>query len=409
MGVSPPVEAAAPPAAAPLSVAGVDPERNFAGGETQVLGLTLELRAMGHRAELLCDPAGELWRRAQAAGVICRPLPIRNALDFAAAAALRRTLRDGRYDVVHFHTSRAHAMAPWVRGLTRAAVVTRRMDYVPNRLFAPWLYGRAVDGVAAISIAVADAVARAGVARDRITVIPSGVDCAHFRPPSADERAQARAALGLGDADLAVGAVGALEPRKGHRFLVEAMALLGRDGVAGGGLQAASGHPVAIIAGDGRLRDALAAEIRSLGLGDAGGAACGVRMLGRVDDARAILWALDIFAMPSLGEGLGVALLEAMACGLPAVASRIGGIVDAVDEGRTGMLVAPGDGNALAGALAHLSAEPPVRIAMGAAARAMAVERFSMGAMARRTVELYRACLQTGASAKAPRRPRRTP
>jgi L-malate glycosyltransferase len=393
MAFSPPAEAAALPAAAPLSVAGVDPERKFAGGETQVLGLTLELRAMGHRAELLCDPAGELWRRAQAAGVVCHPMAIRNALDLAAAVALRRRLRDGRYDVVHFHTSRAHAMAPWVRGLTRAAVVTRRMDCVPNRLFARWLYGRAVDGVAAISTSVADALVRAGVARERVTLIPSGIDCAHFRPPSADERAQARAALGLGDADLAVGAVGALEPRKGHRYLVEAMALLGRHSPAGGA--------VAIIAGDGSLRDALAAEVRRLGLGDARGADGRVRLVGPVEDARSILWALDIFAMPSLSEGLGVALLEAMACGLPCVASRSGGIVDAVDEGRSGILVAPGDAPALAGALADLCAQPQTRIAMGAAARALAVERFSMAAMARRTVELYRACLQTGAAAKA--------
>ena len=410
MGSSSPVEAPTPAAAtraAPaLSVAGVDPERNFAGGETQVLGLTLELRAMGHRAELLCDPASELWRRAQAAGIVCRPMPIRNALDLAAALALRRRLREGRYDVVHFHTSRAHAMAPWVRGLARAAVVTRRMDYVPNRLFAPWLYGRhAVDGVAAISAAVADALERAIGARERITVIPSGVDCAHFRPPSADERAAARAALGLGDADRAVGAVGALVPRKGHRYLVEAMALLGRSSAAAGGgsglprdvvarqAAAAQGRVVAIIAGSGSLRDPLAAEIRRCGLGAA------VRMLGRVDDARAILWALDVFAMPSLSEGLGVALLEAMACGLPSVASRVGGIVDTVDDGRTGMLVAPADAPALAGALAHLSAEAAALAAMGAAARAMAVERFSMASMARRTVELYRACLQTGASA----------
>ena len=186
---------------------------------------------------------------------------------------------------------------------------------------------------------------RAGVARERITLIPSGVDCAHFRPPSADERAQARAALGLGDADLAVGAVGALEPRKGHRYLVEAMALLSAARPPASGV-------VAIIAGDGSLRDALAADIRRFGLGDAGGGqvrlADRVRLVGRVDDARSILWALDIFVMPSLSEGLGVALLEAMACGLPCVASRIGGIVDAVDEGRSGILVAPGDAHALA-------------------------------------------------------------
>ena len=403
MDPSPAAEAVKPPAAAaaPLAIAGVDPERNFAGGETQVLGLALELRAMGHRAELLCDPAGELWRRANAAGLVCHPMPIRNALDAAAAAALRRRLRAGRYDVVHFHTSRAHAMAPWVRGLARAAVVTRRMDYVPNRLFARWLYGRrAVDGVAAISTGVADALVRAGVARERITVIPSGVDCAHFRPPTADERAAARAALGLGDADRAVGAVGVLEPRKGHRFLVEAMAMLERNDT-GGGLprdqvaRQAAPRIVAIIAGDGSLRDPLAAEIQRRGMGEA------VRMVGRVGDARAILWALDIFVMPSLSEGLGVALLEAMACGLPAVASRVGGILDAVDEGRTGVLVGAEDADALAGALAGLSANAPARVAMGAAARSRADEYFSMVSMARRTVELYRACLQTGAAAKA--------
>ncbi|HZZ07300.1 MAG TPA: glycosyltransferase, partial [Candidatus Binataceae bacterium] len=154
---------------------------------------------------------------------------------------------------------------------------------------------------------------------------------------------------------------------------------------------------VAIIAGDGSLREVLAADVQLLGLGGS------VRMMGRVDDARAILWALDVFAMPSLKEGLGVSLLEAMACGLVAVASRSGGIVDAVDEGRTGVLVAPGDAHSLAGALAYLIAQAPARMAMGIAARARAVDRFSMGAIARQTVELYRACLQTGASARAAR------
>jgi glycosyltransferase involved in cell wall biosynthesis len=392
-------------AAAALSIAGVDPEHGFAGGETQVLGLTLELIAMGHRAELLCDPTGDLWRRASAAGVVCHPLPIRNALDLRAALALRKRLRAGRYDVVHFHTSRAHAMAPWVRGCVRAAVVTRRMDYVPNRLFARWLYGRAVDGVAAISTKVIEALMRASVPRERITLIPSGVDCVRFRPPSSEERAVARAALAIDDADVAIGVVGALEARKGHRYLLEAISLLkgGNQGAA----RATAVHDApppdagdersqptvrAFIAGDGALRDELAAEISRRGLGDT------VRMLGRVEDVRAMLWALDVFVMPSLSEGLGVALLEAMACGVTAAASRVGGIVDAVEEARTGMLAAPGDADALASALQELITDAPRRRTMGVAARERAAERFSMTAMALRTVELYRACLQTVAS-----------
>jgi glycosyltransferase involved in cell wall biosynthesis len=90
-----------------------------------------------------------------------------------------------------------------------------------------------------------------------------------------------------------------------------------------------------------------------------------------------------------------------MACGLPAAASRVGGIVDTVDDDGTAVLVAPADARALSSALAHLSADAAARIAMGAAARTRAVEYFSMASMAQRTVELYRACLQTGASAKA--------
>ncbi len=162
----------------------------------------------GHRAELICDPAGRLWEQARALGITCHALRIRNAIDVAAAMRLRAILARERYDVVHFHTSRAHSMAPFAHGYARALVVTRRMDYRPNRLFAPYLFGRAVDGVAAISGGVADALGAAGVARARVTIIPSGVDCAHFRPPSPSERAAARAALGMSDGEIAIGTSG---------------------------------------------------------------------------------------------------------------------------------------------------------------------------------------------------------
>ena len=357
-----------------LRIAGVDPELGFGGGETQVLGLTRELLAMGHHAELICNPAGRLWEGALAIGVRCRPLGIRNAIDLRAALRLRAILNRERYAVVHFHTSRAHAMAPFVRGCAPVSVVTRRMDYRPNRVFAPYYYNRAVDGVAAISSGVADALVSAGVTRERITIIPSGVDVEHFRPPTPDERAASRAALGLGAQEIAIGNVAMLEPRKGHHTLLEAIARF-----------AHGTHPefVCWIGGDGSQREQLRAEAERLGIAKL------VRFVGRIDDPRSLLWALDIFAMPSLKEGLGVALLEASACGLAAVASEVGGIRDV----GTGLLVPPRDSEALATALRQLLESSEVRARLGERARQRMMSEFSMGGMAERTLAFYKATL----------------
>ena len=168
-----------------LSIVGVDPELGFGGGETQVLGLTLALAAGGHRAELICDPAGRLWERATAEGIRCHPIRIRNAIDLAAGVKLRAILKREHYDVVHFHTSRAHSMAPLARGFASTLVVTRRMDYRPNRVFAPFLFNRAVDGVVAISERSCRFARGSGRRSSAVTVVHSGVDCDHFRPPTA--------------------------------------------------------------------------------------------------------------------------------------------------------------------------------------------------------------------------------
>lgn len=375
-----------------LSIVGVDPERGFAGGESQVLGLTLALNHAGHRADLMCDPRGILWHRARAAGVQCYPLRIRNSVDAGAGLKLRRLLTHQPYDIVHFHTARAHALAPFAQRRAGALIVTRRMDYAPNRLFAPWLYNRAVDGVAAISPAVAEVLVRAGVARERIAIIPSGVDCARFRPPTVSERERARGELGLTETEVAVGTAGMLEPRKGHRYLIEAMAMLHGDAEMTGARKVTGAR--CFIAGGGKLAAELAEQVRQHRLGDS------IRMMGMVEDSRALLWALDIFAMPSLQEGLGVAALEAMACGLPVVASAVGGLAEAVEDERTGIKVAAGDARGLADAIARLAAAPDGRIAMGAAGRTRACAKYGMDAMAQGTLELYRAGLHNRASSR---------
>ncbi len=368
-----------------LSVVGVDPELGFGGGESQVLGLTVELVRAGYRAELLCDPDGQLWRRARGAAIVCHPLRIRNALDFAAGMRLRTFLRRGRYDIVHFHTSRAHSLAPFARRYARKLFVTRRMDYRPNRLFAPWLYNHAVDAVLAISSAVAEALADAGVKPQRVTIIPSGVDCERFRPPEESVRTQARAALRLTTEEIAIGTVGALEHRKGHRHLLEAIATL-VDGAQG----TRAMRLKCFVAGDGSLRAALDADVRRLGLEPF------VRLMGPLEDPRVLLWALDIFALPSLKEGLGVALLEAMACGLPVVASDTAGPKELIEHEHSGLLFRPGSSAELAQALKRVIRTPGMRSAIGGAARDRIVERFTMETMATRTLELYRAYLGAG-------------
>jgi glycosyltransferase involved in cell wall biosynthesis len=384
---APPGDASSTSTGPILKIVGVDPERGFAGGETQVLGLSLALIRAGHQADLICDPDGALWQRATAAGITCYPLRISNSIDAAAGLRLRTLLAGKRYDVVHFHTARAHALAPFARGRTGVAVVTRRMDHAPNRLFGPLLFNHAVDGVAAISRAVADALEQAGVRKDRVAIIPSGVDCDRFRPPASAARERARIALGLTARDIAVGTVGMLEARKGHRHLIEAMELL-RDSGAAGAADAVGPRVRCFIAGAGSLSASLTDEIRAQRMDES------VTMMGLVGDSRNLLWALDIFAMPSLQEGLGVAALEAMACGLPVIASSSGGLKDSVKDGITGMHVPAGDARALADAIARMAANAELRSTMGAAGRERVVLNFAMEAMARGTLALYRACLQ---------------
>jgi glycosyltransferase involved in cell wall biosynthesis len=284
-------------------------------------------------------------------------------------------------------------MAPFAGGAPRRAgdrvlVVTRRMDYVPNRLFAPWLYNHAVDAVAAISSGVMRALESAGVAPGRITLIPSGVDCERFRPALPAEREAARAALGIGADEIALGTVGALEARKGHRFLIDAL-----SAIAGRGLAFRC-----FIVGAGSEREALAGQIRGLGLGNQ------VTLAGGVEDPGQLLSAIDVFVFPSLKEGLGVALMEAMACGIAPVASNTGGIPELIETGRSGLLVSPGSAAELASAQEVLIAAPEMRREIGAAARARMVENFSMTAMAARTVELYRTSLERARAAKGGRR-----
>jgi glycosyltransferase involved in cell wall biosynthesis len=345
----------------------VDPERHWGGGEAQVLGLICYLAGKGHRNDLLTHPHGKLWERCRGSAVKTLPLATRNDLDLRPVWRLRRLIYREGYDIVHLHTKRAHVLSMWLPRSRSAPkyVVTRRMDYpeIRNR-YTYFLYNRCVHGVVAISQPIAQLLLDAGVKRERIRLIHSGIDVTRFSPRP-DHVHPGRLPV--------IGCVAVLQERKGHRFLLEAVALLKTRGV----------KVRCLLAGEGPERQALEELTVRLGLER------DVQFLGFVADIPAFLAGIDIFVLPSLYEGLGVAALEAMAAGKAVVASRAGGLVEAIGDGVTGLLTPPGDVTALVEAVARLIDDRHLALGMGQRAAAHVRKYFTVEQMAARNEDYY--------------------
>jgi len=202
--------------------------------------------------------------------------------------------------------------------------------------------------------------------------IKNGVDTDKYAPGGT-----AAADAPWGPDDIVIGTVARVQDVKNHRLLVEALARLRVSHP-----QAAARVKLAIV-GDGPLLPAVRRQVADLGLQDA------VWLPGARADVKDLLHTFTVFALPSLAEGTPVSMLEAMACGLPVVASRVGGIPEVVDDGVQGLLVPVGDADALAQALARYAFDPALRARHGRAARARVEERFSMRAMLSAYGDLY--------------------
>ncbi|HLQ65838.1 MAG TPA: glycosyltransferase [Candidatus Limnocylindrales bacterium] len=369
----------------PIRVLHLDSERSWRGGERQVLELMRRQRRAGDEPRLLAPAAGVLSKRAAAEGFPLHAVPMRGTWDLDSVARIASVVRATRPHVVHWHAARAHAlgaMAALVAPGPRR-VLSRRVDFrVRGSVGSRLLYALPIDAIAAISGGVRDALVASGVSAARIRVIPSGIDLAPFDAPF--DRAAARRALGLAPDDVLAIQVAALAPHKSQTTLLHAFALL----------RGRAPRLRAWIAGEGDLRSALLAEHGSLGLGDR------VRFLGFREDVVTLLRASDLFVLSSYLEGLGTSILDAMAAGLPVVATRVGGIPEAVADGVTGFLVPPLDPPALAEALARLADDAALRASLGERGRA-AARQFDADRTAALTRSLYQLLLE-----EPPRQPR---
>ncbi|HTF87226.1 MAG TPA: glycosyltransferase [Planctomycetota bacterium] len=364
----------------PWTICHVDAERKFSGGEVQVFLLMQGLRAAGHRSILIAPPGSESCARARRDGFEVREVALRSDLDFLSVIQLTVILRELNPDLVHLHTGRA----AWLGGLAARqalvpAIVTRRMD---RRVRRGWrtrlVYGRLTRAVAAISDSVAHGLIEGGVAQSRIVVIHSSIDPAAHRPERS--RAEVRSELGVGVDEPVVLMVGSLVLRKGHGVLFDALARLAKHGL----------QPSVWLAGEGSERAELERQAAALAPGQ-------VRFLGQRRDVADLLAAADIFAMPSLHEGLGVAALEALQAGCAVVASRVGGLAEVVEDGVSGLLVPPADPASLAEAVEKLIRDPGLRARLAEAGRARIHARYRASAMVAGYEALYRRVLAEGA------------
>ena len=237
---------------------------------------------------------------------------------------------------------------------------------------------RDAEAFVAMSSVIRDEFLAAKVPEIRVHLIPHGVDTVRFRPASADEKTALRAGLAWPTAAMVVVYTGRLLRGKGLETLLFAFR------------QVAASEPAALLvlvgSGGGQALS-VEEELRDMAAGP--GLAGRVVFTGRVSNVPDFLRAADVFAFPSEFEALGLSLIEACACGLPAVASRTGGIVDVVEDGRSGLLVPPGDPAALAGALVRLLADEDLRAELGRRGREVARSRFDAAAATSRYRALF--------------------
>ena len=357
----------------------------ISGAENHLLLLLPALRDHGWEVEAVMlhegEPGAEDFAvRLEADGVPVERVRLSRAFDPRAFARILRRARRDRPDVVHTHLVHAdfHGLPAGRLARVPALVSTKHgfNAFRDRKAFAT--ADRAVASLADVHVAISAGLARylaesEGFDAATFEVVHYGIEAGSEPPPLP------------GAPRLAI--VGRLIPIKGHDVLLRAVARA-RERLPGLTLE---------IAGDGELEQELRATAIRLGLGDA------VTFLGRVAPVDPVLERAEVVVVPSFGEGFGMVALEAMERGRPVIASDVGGLPEIVDEGRTGLLVPPGDVEALARAIAEL-ADPARAASMGEAGRARALAEFSQDRCTERIAALYETALGAGGERRFRRR-----
>ena len=335
----------------------------WGGQELRVLSEAQGMIARGHGVWIAAPAESRIYAEAMRREIPAAGLPIARK-GVAGVFSLRALIAEQEVELVNTHSSTDTWLVALARvGLTHAPPMVRTRHIsapIPQNPLTRWLYARATAEVVTTGEALrAQVIDQAGMAPERVSSVPTGIDLGRFKP---GDRRSARASLGLPAERFIVAIVATLRSWKGHAFLVDAVARL-------------PGVHLAVV-GDGPGRDNLRAQVERCGIADR------VTFAGHQDDVCPWLHSADALALPSYAnEGVPQALMQAMACGIPVVTTDVGAIAEIVQDGVQGMVVPSRNVDALAQAIEFLRADPELGARMGAAGLAQARARFSSDRM----------------------------
>jgi glycosyltransferase involved in cell wall biosynthesis len=302
-------------------------------------------------------------------------------------ARLYTLMRRERFQVIESFTHHANLLGlpvAWAAGVpVRVAVHQGRIENLPDwlvRLHTWMVNSRITSCLVAVSSRLQSyAIEVEGVAPEKIVMIPNGHSLGSPARITRDERSRFCEELGLHPDGLFVLSVGRLTEQKGHTYLLDTIPAILEQ----------FPDTVFAIAGDGPLRAELEAKAIQLGISHS------VRFLGTRSDVPELLQMADVFVLPSLWEGLPIALLEAMGAGLPVIATRVEGVEEIIVDGENGLLVPPTDCESLKIAVLGMLAHPDLRVNLGAAGRALVESAYSLDQMGKRYEDLFLRLLES--------------
>lgn len=352
-----------------------------AGAEVLVVEMIRRLGARIAPTVFCLDAVGPLGQQLLAEGVPVISFDRKPGLDRSIFMRMAREIRSRGIDVVHAHQYTPFfysSIAAWLAGTRARVIFTEHGRHFPDvvsakrRITNQLVFNRLANDITAVCDWSARSLAeKDGFSKDRISVIPNGIDIERYEARTS--KADLRCSLGLDPDRRYVVIVARFHPVKDHATLIA-----GFQGVA-----AARPDVDLLLVGDGPLRPEIEKQIASLALG------ARVKLVGVRSDVPSWLLASDIFALSSVSEAASITLLEAMACGLPAVVTAVGGNPELVRDGVDGLLVPRGDAAGFTRAFLRLLDSPETSMAMGRSGAARVRQEFLMDTTVNRYANLF--------------------